>query len=53
MSMPLYDIDTFYAGAQSLRERGLDPAALLGNTVALEPEALAAFIESHDQVLSF
>jgi tRNA 2-thiouridine synthesizing protein C len=53
MSMPLYDIDTFYASARSLRERGLEPAGLLGNTVALEPEALAAFIEAHDQVLSF
>ena len=53
MSMPLYDIDTFYVSARCLRERGLDPAGLLGSTVALEPEALAAFIEAHDQVLSF
>ena len=52
-SMPLYDIDRFHVDASSLRDRQLAPQQLDGNTVLLESQELAEFIDGFDQVLSF
>ena len=52
-SMPLYDIDCFHVDATALRERQLEAGQLDGNTVLLEEQELAEFLDSFDQVLSF
>lgn len=52
-SMPLYDLDTFYVERHSLAARQLEPAQLDGQLVLLEPEELAGFLDSYDQLLSF
>jgi len=52
-SMPLYDIESFYVEALSLRQRGIAAEALNHNTITLGAGELPAFIDSFDQVWSF
>ena len=52
-SMPLYDLESFHVDSSSLAVRQLEPEQLDGKLVLLNPEELAGFIDSHDQVLSF
>jgi tRNA 2-thiouridine synthesizing protein C len=52
-SLPLYDISTVYAEAESLRARGLSETDLRSGVRLLDGDAAGEFIDSFDQVVSF
>ena len=52
-SLPLYDIETVYADAQSLNTRGLTADELRGGVELIGPRKLGDFIEGFDTVVSF
>lgn len=50
-SLPLFDVESLYADARSLHERGLTGSDLLLPVERLDTPALAALLAAHDQVI--
>ncbi|QLC72380.1 sulfurtransferase complex subunit TusC [Pseudomonas sp. LPB0260] len=51
-ALPMFGIESLYASAPSLRERGLADQALALPVEALDDEALRALIDRYDQVIT-
>jgi tRNA 2-thiouridine synthesizing protein C len=51
-ALPLFGVESLYASAQSLAERGLDAASLAMPVQALDTEALRDLLQTHDQVIT-
>ena len=51
-ALPLFGVDSLYASARSLQERGLGQRALTLATEVLEDAALIALIDRYDQVIT-
>lgn len=51
-ALPLFGVESLYASARSLQERGLASAALNLAVDILDDSALAALIDRYDQVLT-
>ena len=51
-ALPLFGVESLYASARSLQERGLDSAALNLTVEVLDDSALTALIDRFDQVLT-
>ncbi|MNP70609.1 Intracellular sulfur oxidation protein DsrF [compost metagenome] len=52
-ALPMFGVDSLYASARSLQERGLESAAALNLAVeVLDDSALTALIARYDQVLT-
>ncbi|MCZ6831433.1 MAG: sulfurtransferase complex subunit TusC [Gammaproteobacteria bacterium] len=52
-SMPLYDIESFYVDAESLRLRDVDAKTLTSKTILLGAAELPGFLDSFEQLWSF
>ncbi|SRR3990167_8626632 len=51
-ALPLFGVESLYASARSLRERGLEQQTLTLATEVLEDAALIALIDRYDQVIT-
>lgn len=51
-ALPLFGVEAIYAEATALQRLGITPERLPAWVTPLEPEALAALIHDHDQVIS-
>ncbi|WP_271407676.1 sulfurtransferase complex subunit TusC [Pseudomonas sp. Q1-7] len=51
-ALPLFGVESLYASARSLQERGLDSTALSLVAEVLDDHALSALIDRYDQVLT-
>lgn len=51
-ALPLFGVESLYASARSLQERGLDPQALTLAAEVLDDAALIALIDRYDQVIT-
>ncbi|MBB4864819.1 tRNA 2-thiouridine synthesizing protein C [Pseudomonas nitritireducens] len=51
-ALPLFGVESLYASALSLAERGLDAASLTLPAQALDTAALRSLLQTHDQVIT-
>ncbi|MNT97105.1 sulfur relay protein TusC [compost metagenome] len=51
-ALPLFGVESLYASARSLQERGLDNATLNLTVDVLDDSALTTLIDRYDQVLT-
>jgi tRNA 2-thiouridine synthesizing protein C len=51
-ALPLFGVESLYASARSLQERGLEGTALNLEVEVLDDSALTALIDRYDQVLT-
>jgi tRNA 2-thiouridine synthesizing protein C len=51
-ALPLFGVESLYASARSLQERGLEQQALALATEVLDDAALIALIDRYDQVIT-
>lgn len=51
-ALPLFGVESLYASARSLQERGLEPQTLTLAAEVLDDAALIALIDRYDQVIT-
>lgn len=51
-ALPLFGVESLYAGKRSLTERGLDSDTLTLPVQTLDDEALRSLLQTHDQVIT-